>query len=219
MADSPRLEELRRRVLLDPASIAFAALAEEYRRAGRYVEAISTCRAGLQRHPAYLSARVTLGRALLELGQYDEARDQLEQVLKVAPENLAAIRGLAEMHERLAGAPDARAESRAREQRPAPLPVAGAGRPPNAPAGLAAKPVSVMAAGKTDPAASAASATFADPMPPLGAFDLTALFEGTAVLPQPEARPAHPALPALEAFLDAIMRAKVRLESHDSDCR
>ena len=74
MADSPRIEELRRRVQLDPASIAFAALAEEYRRSGRFEEAVATCEAGLQRHPAYLSARVTMGRALLEMGRFADAR-------------------------------------------------------------------------------------------------------------------------------------------------
>ena len=101
MADNPRLEELRRRVESDPASIAFAALAEEYRRAGRFDEAIATCAAGLKRHPSYLSAHVTLGRSLIEVGQYDEAREELEFVLRSAPENLAAIRGLAEIHHRL----------------------------------------------------------------------------------------------------------------------
>ena len=101
MAENPRIEELRRRVQMDPASIAFAALAEEYRRMGRHEEAIETCRAGLQRHPAYLSARVTLGRALIETGDYEGAREELETVLKSAPENLAAIRGLALIHERL----------------------------------------------------------------------------------------------------------------------
>jgi len=101
MPENPRLEELRRRVQADPASIAFAALAEEYRRIGHYDEAIETCRVGLHRHPAYLSARVTLGRALIELGKYDEAREELETVLRTAPENLAAIRGLAQIHDRL----------------------------------------------------------------------------------------------------------------------
>lgn len=86
---------------MDPASIAFAALAEEYRRQGRHEEAIQTCRAGLQRHPSYLSARVTLGRALIEVGDYEAAREELETVLRSAPENLAAIRGLALIHERL----------------------------------------------------------------------------------------------------------------------
>ena len=101
MAENPRIEELRRRVQADPASIAFAALAEEFRRVGRHEDAIETCRTGLQRHPAYLSARVTLGRALIETGDYDGAREELETVLRSAPENLAAIRGLAQIHERL----------------------------------------------------------------------------------------------------------------------
>jgi hypothetical protein len=101
MADSPRIEELKRRVQSDPASIAFAALAEEYRRAGRFDEAIDTCTAGLIRHPAYLSAHVTLGRALMDVGRLEDAKRELESVLKIAPENLAAIRGLAEIHDRL----------------------------------------------------------------------------------------------------------------------
>ena len=100
MADNPRIEELRRRVQKDPASIAFAQLAEEYRRAGSYKEAIETCRSGLAIHPGYLSARVTLGRALLEMNDLDAAQTELEFVLKNAPENLAAIRGVAEVHHR-----------------------------------------------------------------------------------------------------------------------
>lgn len=101
MAENARIEELRRRVQADPASIAFAALAEEFRRVGRYQDAIETCRTGLQRHPAYLSARVTLGRALIETGDYDGAREELETVLRSAPENLAALRGIEQIHERL----------------------------------------------------------------------------------------------------------------------
>jgi tetratricopeptide (TPR) repeat protein len=98
--DNPRIEELRRRVQKDPASIAFAQLAEEHRRTGDYEEAARVCRAGLGKHPTYLSARVTLGRALIELGQYDEAEAELQYVLKSAPENLAAIRCLGEIHQR-----------------------------------------------------------------------------------------------------------------------
>lgn len=105
MSDHPRLEQLERRVRQDPASIGFAALAEEYRRAGRLLEAIDTCRTGLRRHPAYLSARVTLGRALLASGALDEARIQLEEVRRLAPDNLAAIRALDDLHTRQAAAP------------------------------------------------------------------------------------------------------------------
>jgi tetratricopeptide (TPR) repeat protein len=100
MSSNPRLDELRRRVQADPTSIAFAALAEEYRRTGRFDDAIQVCRAGLVRHPAYVSARVTLGRALIELDQLEEAEAELAQVLKIAPENLAAIRAQAEIHSR-----------------------------------------------------------------------------------------------------------------------
>jgi tetratricopeptide (TPR) repeat protein len=101
MSDNPRIEALRRRVEKDPASIAFAQLAEEYRRIGDYQQAMAICREGLTRHPGYLSAQVTLGRALIELGQFDEARKELEAVLSVAPDNLAAIRALADIHQQL----------------------------------------------------------------------------------------------------------------------
>jgi hypothetical protein len=100
MADSQRIDDLRRRVQKDPASIAFAQLAEECRRAGQVEEAVDVCRAGLAMHPGYLSARVTLGRALIELNALDEALAELTTVLKSAPENLAAIRGTAEIHHR-----------------------------------------------------------------------------------------------------------------------
>jgi tetratricopeptide (TPR) repeat protein len=102
MADSPRIQELRRRIQQDPASLSFAPLAEELRRAGRLQDAIDTCRAGLAIHPAYVSARATLGRALLDQGALDEALTELTTVLAVAPENLAALKGVAEIRERLA---------------------------------------------------------------------------------------------------------------------
>ena len=98
---------------MDPASIAFAQLAEELRRAHQFEEAIEACRAGLAIHPGYLSARVTLGRALIETNALDEARSELETVLKSAPENLAAIRGLAEILHRQGALPEALAQYRA----------------------------------------------------------------------------------------------------------
>jgi tetratricopeptide (TPR) repeat protein len=178
MTDTPRIEELRRRVLMDPASIAFAALAEEYRKQGRFDEAIETCTAGLQRHPAYLSAHVTLGRALLEVGRFDEAREELEHVLRVAPENLAAIRGLAEIHHRKGELPEVHA------------PFTDEGPPASpdtdravAPAIGSAPPVRVSAAPDlviTPPAGRAAGAPAAP----------------------------HPALAPLEAFLAAIVAAR-----------
>jgi tetratricopeptide (TPR) repeat protein len=113
---SERLEDLRRRVDNDPASIAFAQLAEECRRLGRHQEAIDICRRGLTRHPGYLSARVTLGRSLLHLGQLDEAQQELEIVLQGAAQNLAALRALGDVHRRRGDIPEAIARYRAAMQ-------------------------------------------------------------------------------------------------------
>ena len=68
MSTGNPLEQLRRRMQSHATPTAFAALAEEHRRAGRFAEAIAVCREGLERYPAYVSARVTLGRALLDSG-------------------------------------------------------------------------------------------------------------------------------------------------------
>ena len=107
VADESRIDGLKRRLQKDPGSIAFAQLAEEYRRAGRFQESIDVCRAGLARHPGYLSARVTLGRALLEVGDIDAAQRELNDVLRVAPDNLSAIRGIAEVHRKKGEIPEA----------------------------------------------------------------------------------------------------------------
>jgi tetratricopeptide (TPR) repeat protein len=100
VAEYFQIDELKRRVAQAPESIAFAQLAEALRRAGRFDEAVEACRAGLVHHPDYLSAHVTLGRALIEQGDLASAETELTGVLAAAPENLAAVRGLAEIHER-----------------------------------------------------------------------------------------------------------------------
>jgi len=102
MGEMSRLEELKRRVEADPASIAFASLAEEYRRAARFDEAVEASRAGLRFHPTYVSARVTLGRSLMELGLYDQAERELHVVARSTPDNLAARRALGDLYWRQA---------------------------------------------------------------------------------------------------------------------
>ena len=203
MADSRKIEDLRRRVQQDPASIAFAALADEYRRAGMYHDAIETCRAGLLRHPAYVSARVTLGRALLEVGEYDEAQTHLEQVLRAAPENLAAIRALADIHERRGDAPMAALDAPAPASvaatvpppRVIPMPTPRAAEPPPpppVPPAVVEPPPPVMAAAR--PVAEPTPA----PVPPV-----LSLKPPVAAKPEPD-----PAALRLEAFLAAIQRAR-----------
>src|SRR5688500_10748994 len=94
MATANPLDELRRRIGHGAAPGAFAALAEEHRRAGRFDDAIVVCREGLERYPTYVSARVTLGRALLDMGDVETALGELTQAVEQAPDNLAAARAL-----------------------------------------------------------------------------------------------------------------------------
>jgi pentatricopeptide repeat protein len=90
-----RLEDLKNRWLRDPASRAFLPLAEEYRRLGRLVESEKVCKEGLQRHPHYHSARVLLGRTLLEMDRLEESSTEFRAVLEAEPQNLLAGRLLA----------------------------------------------------------------------------------------------------------------------------
>jgi len=82
------------------SSSSFSVIAERVRRAGQPDRAVQLCLEGLAQFPDHLSARVTLGWALLDLGRDREAFVELQAVLKRAPDNLAAIRGLAELHAR-----------------------------------------------------------------------------------------------------------------------
>ena len=221
MGENSRLNELRRRVQADPASIAFAALAEEYRRLGKFQQAIEACTEGLKRHPSYLSAHVTLGRALLEVGRFDEAEQQLQFVLSAAPENLAAIRGLAEIHHRRGEhGYDVAALSALHEQ------AVASDAPPDVPPQVTAEP---MPPAVPDAAESAAPATISEapaapppqepPSAPPPSF-APAQYDppGTFELPEfsKPATIAKPSLPsmadrelqALERFLVAVVAAR-----------
>ena len=72
--------------------------AEQLRRSDQPSAAVDLCRDALIRFSGHLSMRVTLGWALLDLGRLDEAREAFETVRMHAPDNLAAIRGLAQLH-------------------------------------------------------------------------------------------------------------------------
>jgi predicted Zn-dependent protease len=96
-----RIDELRRRLERDPGSRLFAQLAEELRKGGELGEAIRVARAGLAVNPAYPSARLTLGRALLDSGDATGARAELESALRDAPDNIQASRHLAQAREQL----------------------------------------------------------------------------------------------------------------------
>lgn len=108
MADG-RIDELRKRLDKEPGSRLFAQLAEELRKTGELGEAIQVSRQGLQKHPTYHSARMTLARALLDTGDLNAARPEFEAVLKGAPDNILASRLLGECLEGLGDLAAARA--------------------------------------------------------------------------------------------------------------
>jgi tetratricopeptide (TPR) repeat protein len=93
-----RIQDLKRRIDQDPGSRLFVALAEEYRKSGRFGEALSTLQRGMLSHPSYLSAHVALGRAYLEAGQVTEAIATFSKVLVTDPGNLVSAKALADVY-------------------------------------------------------------------------------------------------------------------------
>jgi len=92
------IEKLKARLEKDPSSKLFVPLAEEYRKAGMYDEAIEVLLKELQKQPSYTTARVSLGKIYLETGQTAEARGEFEKVVAAVPDNLFAQKKLAEIY-------------------------------------------------------------------------------------------------------------------------
>ena len=101
LQDGRSIESLKERLARDPFSRAFLGLAEEYRKAGRFKEAIRVCLEGLDRHPLDQAARVSLGRTYLEAGDLENARRTLAEVLEATPDNHLAGKLLGEVQRQL----------------------------------------------------------------------------------------------------------------------
>jgi tetratricopeptide (TPR) repeat protein len=89
------------RLARDPASLAFAQLADLYRKAGRTRDAVALCRNGLARYPHYTTARLILAKALVADGQLGPAQVELEAILEVSPKDAQSHRLAAEIQRRL----------------------------------------------------------------------------------------------------------------------
>jgi tetratricopeptide (TPR) repeat protein len=85
---TPRIEDLRARLRLDPKARHFYPLAEELRKLGQLEESEKILREGITHHPTYLSAWVSLGRVLAEKGSHHEAIDALTTALGLDPGNV-----------------------------------------------------------------------------------------------------------------------------------
>ncbi|MGH9443229.1 MAG: tetratricopeptide repeat protein [Thermoanaerobaculia bacterium] len=102
MADSEsegRVRELEQRMAAMPGSRIFVGLAEEYRRSGRYEDALNTLKKGLENHPTYLSAQIALARLYQETWRTQDAIDAFLNVLAMDRQNLVAAKALSQLYE------------------------------------------------------------------------------------------------------------------------
>ncbi len=63
----------------------------------KYARAVEVCRENLAGEPALLSGRLVFGRALFLTGQEDAAEEQFHYVLSIDPDNLVALKYLADI--------------------------------------------------------------------------------------------------------------------------
>jgi tetratricopeptide (TPR) repeat protein len=96
--ETSEIVKLTERISKDPKSKLFVPLAEEYKKAGDIEMAIHVLSEGLKNNPTYVTARSLLGRFLLETGDLEAARKELEEVVKAIPDNLLAQRKLGDLY-------------------------------------------------------------------------------------------------------------------------
>ncbi len=103
MVDEALVAAMRRheeRLARDPSSLAFAQLADLYRKAGRTQDAIALCRQGLARYPQYTTARLILAKAWLAEARLDEAGAEIRAILDQTPKDVQCLRLAAEVERR-----------------------------------------------------------------------------------------------------------------------
>lgn len=100
MAPSREIEKLQRRWQENPLGLTFAPLAEAYRKEGMYEDALELLEIGLTQHPNYIPAHIVRGRCHLDTRSDAAAEAAFHRVLDLDPENVIALKGLAEIAER-----------------------------------------------------------------------------------------------------------------------
>jgi tetratricopeptide (TPR) repeat protein len=96
--EDPAIARFKEMLAKDPRSMAFAPLAEAYRKNGRLDEAVAVAEAGLKAHPGYLGGLVVLGRALFDKGEVARSFEILSNVMKENPDNYMAAKTLARIY-------------------------------------------------------------------------------------------------------------------------
>lgn len=97
-ATTPKIDELRARLKAEPKSRHFYPLAEELRKLHQFEQAEEILREGLQHHPGYLSAWISLGRVLRDRSRDHEAVEVLKRALSLDGGNVVAAKLLAQAY-------------------------------------------------------------------------------------------------------------------------
>ncbi|MGH7612643.1 MAG: hypothetical protein ACREMW_01195 [Gemmatimonadales bacterium] len=100
MAYTSEIEKLEARYRENPKGRNFAPLADAYRKAALIDNAIELCQSGLQLHPDYVSGHIVHGRCLVDKKDDSGAEVVFRRVLDLDPENILALKVLAEIAER-----------------------------------------------------------------------------------------------------------------------
>jgi len=100
VAYTSEIEKLEKRWAENPKGRNFAPLADAYRKAGELDRALELCTAGLELHPDYVSAHIVFGRCLIDQKNDTGASDVFRKVLALDPENVLALKILADIAER-----------------------------------------------------------------------------------------------------------------------
>lgn len=100
MALPREIEKLQRRWQENPLGLTFAPLAEAYRKEGAPADALELLAIGLAQHPNYVPAHIVRGRCFLDARDDHAAESAFLRVAELDPENVIALKALAEIAER-----------------------------------------------------------------------------------------------------------------------
>jgi tetratricopeptide (TPR) repeat protein len=93
------IEKLERRWHENPLGLTFAPLAEAYRKSGHLARALELLDTGLAQHPGYVPAHIVRGRCHLDSGEKALAELDFLCVAELDPENVIALKALADLAE------------------------------------------------------------------------------------------------------------------------
>jgi tetratricopeptide (TPR) repeat protein len=93
------IEKLERRWQENPLGLTFAPLAEAYRKTGAVGRALELLDTGLAQHPGYVPAHIVRGRCHLDSGERALAELDFLCVAELDPENVIALKALADLAE------------------------------------------------------------------------------------------------------------------------